>query len=223
MTYHHSRKMSRFQRMVVIPEDEYKQIIRSMTPLQQQFIEAEKQHEKQSLIRDPYSRLVHQSTTLDTMKSLKDRIKGNISFSTPKNSRGRANQLYNAIEPHIHFNDRGEMIDDSNNSIKDSHIEDLIQYAVRENRRNLRPEGWHQFISRLREINVPKSSLNRETIKEINHESIVNDDKKPFKQPKGRKENVPFKEELADEEKKSISTRLRKSKARNLNSSFYNY
>ena len=160
--------MSRFQSMVVLPEEEYRQMLSLKTPVQQQFIDVQRQHEEQSLIKDPYSRLIQQGTTLDVMKTLKDKLRQNISSSTPRPFRGRATQLFRAIESHIHFNDKGEILDDTHHPIAESHIEDLIQYAVRDHRRNIHPRGWAYFLDKLRTINVPKLSLNRETIKELN-------------------------------------------------------
>ena len=186
--------MSRFQRMIVIPEEEYRQMLSFKTPTQQQFFQTQQQLEEQSHIRDPYSRLLHQGTTLDIMKSLKEKMKRNIATSTPKPFRGRANQLYSAIEPYINFNDRGEIIDDSQHPIVESHIEDLIQYAVRDNRRNIHPRGWSYFLDQLRHINVPKVTLNRETIKELNRPDRITS-------PKGRKtKRVSIKTEVNDDD-----------------------
>ena len=203
--------MSRFQRMIVIPEEEYRQMLTSKTPTQQQFLNVQRQHEEESLIKDPYSRLVHQGTTLDVMKSLKEKMKRNIASSTPKPFRGRASRLYAAIEPHIDFNDRGEILDDAHHPIAESHIEDLVQYAVRDHRRNIHPRGWSYFLDKLRDINVPKVSLNRETIKELSH---VIPKFKPvtFKHAKDKKkkESAVVKVEESDEEELPRTKSLRK-------------
>ena len=201
--------MSRFQRMIVIPEEEYRQLLSFKTPTQQQFFQAQQQLEEQSHIKDPYSRLLHQGTTLSIMKSLKEKMKRNIATSTPKPFRGRANQLYSAIEPFINFNDRGEIIDDSHHPIVESHIEDLIQYAVRDNRRNIHPRGWSYFLEQLRHINVPKVTLNRETIKELNRPNILSTPK----DRKRRKKSL-VKAELSDDDEgneyKQVSDKKRK-------------
>ena len=235
--------MSRFQRMIVIPEEEYRQILSFKTPTQRQFFQTQQQLEEQSHIKDPYSRLLYQGTTLDLMKSLKERMKRNIATSTPKPFRGRANQLYSVIEPYINFNDRGEILDDSHRPIVESHIEDLIQYAVRNNRRNIHPRGWSYFLEQLRHINVPKVTLNRETIKELNRSDIKT-------RPKARrKRRASMKTEVSDaddeegeeykqvngeermkvsagddeEEEEPIRQRLRKGRQKKRYSSFYYY
>lgn len=158
--------MSRFQRMIVIPEEEYNHLVNFKQPLRQQFLQAVRQHETDGMIKDPYSKLVHQGLSLESMKLKKDKMRTNVSKSTPKHFRARANQLLNAIESHIDFNDRGEILKD-NQPISGSHIEDLIQYAVRDNRRITHPPGWTYFLEKLRLINVPRISLNRDTINEL--------------------------------------------------------
>ena len=202
--------MSRFQRMIVIPEEEYRNMIKPNTPSQQNFLEAQRQYEEQSLIRDPYSRLIHQGMTLDEMKSLKAIMRQNVARSTPKPFRGRANQLYNVMEPHINFNERGEIIDDNHQPIRESHLEDLIQYAVREHRRNIHPQGWSYFLEKMKKINVPKVSLNRETINELTQRKTSS----PFKLSKAKvKKKASVKPEVDDEnviEERPPAKRLRK-------------
>ena len=66
--------MTDFQRMVVIPQDEYLSMstISSLQqvkePLQDQFYEVEEQNQEGEKVSDPYRRLVMQSTSADQMK-----------------------------------------------------------------------------------------------------------------------------------------------------------
>lgn len=164
--------MSQFQRMIAIPEEEYLQmsiIQNARQPLSQQFYSLESQHNKDSQIRDPYRRLVLQSDTLDDMKELKEKMRNYITVSTPKPYRSRAQALFENISSFLRFTERGEVYDKENNLINNSRVEDLIQHAVRDRRRNISPTGWKTFLSLLREHNVPKSILNRDTINEIEH------------------------------------------------------
>ena len=218
--------MSRFQRMICIPEEEYRQVMNLKTPVQQQFLNVQRQHDEQSQIKDPYARVLQQGITLDVMKSLKEKMKGNIASSTPKPFRGRANQLYSAVEPYIDFNERGELLDDSNRPIPESHIEDLVQYAVRDHRRNIPPRGWVYFLEKMRQINVPKVSLNRETIKELQKET---EDGEHFKlgkdrrKLKGKRKATVIKTEPSVEEEFSPTQRRRARSRKQRHSSFIYY
>ena len=88
-------------------------------------------------------------------------------MGTPKHYRSRALSLYHSIEPNIKFNDRGELMDESNQPIRDSRAEDLIQHAVRQQRRPFTPIAWSTFVNLLKKHNVPRSMLNRETLDEL--------------------------------------------------------
>lgn len=170
--------MSRFQRMVVIPESEYKQLLFNKeisnekeigNPLVSQFHSTSKQYEQEKTIPDDFKRLVNQGRTLERLKDIKNELRENMDLGTPKQYRGRANALYSAIHSHIKLSNKGELIDLNNDIIPNSHISDLIQYAVRDKRRNFQPIGWSEFVQQLHDMNSPMSPLNTETIKEINN------------------------------------------------------
>ena len=159
-----------FQRMVAIPQEEYAQLTSVQNvrqPLTQQFYNVENEYNQYETINDPYRRLMLQSENLQEMKELKDRMRNYITLSTPKPYRSRAQALFESIEPHIKFNDRGEIMDRDAKVIESSRIEDLIQHAVRDKRRNMLPIGWKEFVEILRKHNIPRSSLNRETLEEL--------------------------------------------------------
>lgn len=108
-----------------------------------------------------------QSETIERLKDLKDQMRHYLTISTPKPYRTRAEALFQSIEPYLNVNEKGEIIKDDNSVIESSRYEDLIQHAVRDRRRSFVPTGWPYFINLLKKHNVPKSSLNRETLDEL--------------------------------------------------------
>jgi len=162
--------MSQFQQMIAIPQEEYLQLStvqNARQPLTQQFYNLESRYEKDAQIGDPYKRLILQSGSLEEMKQLKDQMRHYISVSTPKPYRSRAQALLETVSSFIRFNERGEIYDEDNNIIENTRLEDLIQHAVRDRRRNISPAGWNYFLNLLRKHNTPKSILNRDTLDEM--------------------------------------------------------
>ena len=162
--------MSMFQRLVAIPQEEYIQLSSVQNvrqPLTQQFYNLESQYNKEGQIVNPYERLISQSNTLEEMKQLKEQMRHYIGISTPKPYRSRAQALLENISSFLRYNERGEILDKENSVIENTRLEDLIQHAVRDRRRNISPVGWNYFLNLLREHNVPKSILNRDTIDEM--------------------------------------------------------
>ena len=156
--------------MIAIPQEEYVQLTAVQNvrqPLTQQMYNLEKQHIEESQVKDPYSKLILQSNTLDEMKNLKDQMRNYIRISTPKPYINRAQALYSSVEPFLKFNERGEIYSKEGSMISNSRLEDLIQHAVRDRRRNMIPIGWNIFLDLLRERNIPKSILNRATLDEM--------------------------------------------------------
>ena len=165
-----------FQRLMTIPQDEYMQLTavqQARQPLTQQFYSLENQYRKQDRILDPYNRLLLQSETLEQMKGLKERMRENISITSPKPYKNRALALYQSIQPFIKFNEKGEIYDKNGQLISQSRLEDLIQHAVRDRRRSIQPQGWNDFMLLMRENNVPKTTLNRNTLEEIDSTSSL--------------------------------------------------
>ena len=117
--------MTNFQRMIVIPQEEYLQLTAIQNvkePLSQQFYKLENKYESSANIGDPYKRLLIQSETLDEMKELKERMRESIKVSTPKPYRNRATALFESINSFIKFNNRGEIFDKEENVIVNSRI-----------------------------------------------------------------------------------------------------
>ena len=165
-----------FQRLIAIPQEEYMQLTRVQQvrqPVTQQFYNLERQYNEQDRIPDPYHRLMLQSETLDEMKGLKERMRQDITTSTPKPYQKRAQALFQNMEHFLNFNQRGEIYNDSNQLIPNSRLEDLIQHAVRDRRRNLTPTGWQDFRHLLKTHNIPKFMLNRDTLEEMDKEKDV--------------------------------------------------
>ena len=160
--------MNTFQRMVAIPQDEYMQLSSlPPNPLTQKM--SSLQHEYQTLPQsssNAYDHMMRQGSVLEEMKLLKEKISNDISLGTPKPYRNRALSLYRSIEPHINLTQRGEFkVQDR--VLENSRIEDLIQHAVRDRRRQFTPVGWKEFLHVLKEYNIPKSALNRATLDEL--------------------------------------------------------
>ena len=162
--------MSSFQRMVVIPQEEYlvlSSVQNVREPLTQQFYELRKRYNEEEKESDSYRRMVLQSNTLNEMKQVKERMRNSLAASTPKPYQSRANSLFQHLESFIKFNDKGEIYSDDGTLVPGSRLEDLIQHAVRDRRRNLIPTGWSEFLTLLKDHNVPKSTLNRDTLDEM--------------------------------------------------------
>ena len=194
--------MSHFQRMIAIPQEEYLQLStvqNARQPLTQQFYNLESQYNQEARISDPHKRVILQSQTLDEMKQLKDQMRHYLSISTPKPYRTRAQALLENVSSFLHFNERGEIYDRENNIIANTRLEDLIQHAVRDRRRNISPAGWKYFLNLLLENNIPKSILNRGTIEEM--------------EEMGRSTNIKQESPLVVMEKKSRKRKSPKSKS----------
>ena len=163
--------MSGYQRMVVIPQNEYIQLTSLQEvkqPLAQQYLKAEQNYEDATAIDDPYTRLAVRSETMDRMKSLKQDMRNYISLATPKPYKTRAERLLSVLEPHLKWTEKGELIDPkTNRPIERSQLSDLILHSVQDRRRNISPTGWKYFVDRLREHNVPQMLLNMPTLEEL--------------------------------------------------------
>ena len=200
-----------FQRLVAIPQEEYMQLTsvqQARQPITQQFYNLERQYNEQDYIRDPYKRVMLQSETLDQMKDLKERMRQDITASTPKPYQQRARSLFQSLESFLNFNERGEIHNDSGRLIPQSRLEDLVQHAVRDRRRNLTPTGWSEFRHLLESHNVPKFMLNRDTLDEMRKDELSKRE-----EPHTKREELHTKKEVITVKKEpnvKKSTRLRK-------------
>lgn len=163
--------MSSFQRLIAIPQEEYSSMMnvqkQELNPLSQQMQNLDQQIKQGENSSDPYRQLVLQSNALDRMIHLKEQMRESVSISTPKPYLNRAKALFRNMEAFLKFNDKGEIITNDDKTIPQSRIEDLVQHAVRDRRRNMTPTGWDYFLRLLKEHNIPKSLLNRPTLDEI--------------------------------------------------------
>ena len=162
--------MSSFQRLIAIPQEEYLALSSMQNvkePLAQHYYNLERRYNDEEKETDPYRRMILQSSTLNQMKQVKEQMRNSLDIATPKPYQNRAKALFQSVENLIKFNDKGEIYSDKDTVIPGSRLEDLIQHAVRDRRRNLSPTGWTDFLKLLREHNVPKSMLNRNTLDEL--------------------------------------------------------
>ena len=212
--------MSSYSRMVVIPQEEYVQmsaIQQARQPLTQQFYNAEQDYQKNLHVSDPHRSVMLQSETIERMKGLKDQMRSYLTISTPKPYRSRAEALFQSMEPYLNVNEKGEIIKDDNSVIESSRYEDLIQHAVRDRRRHFEPTGWQYFIELLKKHNVPRSSLNRETLNELDSAVTIT---KPSKLPyrKRSPNSLPFltpkRRPRSSSSSSSARSTLRKSRSR---------
>ena len=161
--------MQRFERMVTIPEEEYR-LLRSMQqiqdPLQTHFQQLTKDYSRQDAIKDPHDRVFRKGETLDEMIRIKDSLRKRLMEATPKPYQTRADSLFKFMTDKIRFNEKGEIYDDGD-VIAGSNIGDLVQHAVRDRRRQLTPMGWPTFLRQLKDANAPKMVLNYDTLEEL--------------------------------------------------------
>lgn len=163
--------MTNFSKMVAIPIEEYEQLKSSQIssdPLDQRMKQYESEYRQHENIPLPDIQQKQQSKTLHHMLTLAEQIKDRALASTPSTYRRRAQNLFDFINPFIKWNEKGEIMNAFGSPISGSHIEDLVQYAVRDKRRsNINPVGWEFFLQELKEHNVPKMSLGADTIVEL--------------------------------------------------------
>lgn len=163
--------MSRFQRMIIIPQEEYSQLLsvqKAMQPYTQPFQQLQKRFDDSAQINDPYSRLLHETDAMNQMRVLQGNMRDMLMTAVPKAYKSRAESLLKVIEPHVKVSPRGELVEPTTGKVlENTRVDDLIQHAVSGKRRAFEPSGWLPFVEQLRKINVPKSILNRETIQEL--------------------------------------------------------
>ena len=163
--------MNSFQRLVALPQEEYLQLSSMQhvnQPMVQHMSQLDKDYHQIPITKsNPYEQMIKQGSVLEEMKQLKEKIRNEVSLGTPKPYRNRALTLYRSLEPYISLSERGELKDNKQQVYKDSRIEDLIQHAVRDRRRQFTPVAWPEFLNMLRQYNVPKSTLNRDTLDEL--------------------------------------------------------
>ena len=160
----------RFDRMVAIPEDEYKQM-RNMqqltSPEAAHFQNLSRKHDQQDAIRDPYDRIHLQGETLNQMIALKDTMRQRLLEATPKPYQNRASTLFSFMKDKLQISPKGEIYGNDGQLIAGSNITDLVQHAVRDRRRAMNPSGWLEFVNYMKQNNVPNMILNYDTLDEM--------------------------------------------------------
>jgi len=96
---------------------------------------------------------------INSTQEYTEKLKMAIS-SFPKYCRAKARGLLDLMIAHnVHWDERGQIPDENNQTIEGSHILDLIRFAV-DNRAKLRPPtGWIQMKKILRAANIPKQYI----------------------------------------------------------------
>ena len=164
---------NRFERMVTIPEDEYRQLRANHqlqqvnNPLEAHFKTLASDYNKLSRIDDPHVRVHRQGETLDEMIKVKEQLRERLREATPKPYRTRAESLYNFMKDKVQVNPKGEIYTTSGVRIEGSNIADLVQHAVRDRQRNINPIGWQTFLHYLKDSNAPQMILNYNTLDEL--------------------------------------------------------
>lgn len=208
--------LSRFERMVAIPEEEYqhlKTLQQSNVPLQSKFHSLQNEYRKQSFIPDAYARVQRQGETLNEMVKVKDDLRKQLVESTPKPYQSRAQSLFHFVENKMMLNEKGEVVDNDGAIIHGSNIADLVQHAVRDRRRNIVPAGWSHFINILRDSNAPRMIMNYDTLEELHtFKGETNPAVSPFKftgiktKPLSASKRAKLKQELMDVTPKRIKS-----------------
>ena len=189
--------MQRFQRMVTIPEDEYR-VLKSLQqvgdPLQSHFQSLSKTYAKQEAIKDPHDRVLRQGETLNEMIRTKDLLRQRVHAATPKPYQNRVASLYDYMKERMRVNEKGEILSTDGDAIEGSNVADLIQHAVRDRRRKYTPTGWNMFLSQLKDANAPKMLMNYDTLEELTPaaaaRSPVSSSSSIVKAPKRRSHSV---------------------------------
>ena len=162
--------LSRFQRMVAVPEEEYQQLksLRAVhDPLQDKFVSLANDYNRQGFIDNVHTRVQRQGETLNAMIKMKNDLSKRIIDATPKPYQKRAQSLFNFLREKLDVNEKGELLDKTGQPISGSHIGDLIQHAVRDRQRKIVPVGWERFLTTLQDENAPRMILNYNTLDEM--------------------------------------------------------
>lgn len=170
---------NRFERMVSIPEDEYRQLLANRqlqkvnNPLETHFQTLSNEYNKLNTINDPQIRVLRQGETLDELIKVKEQLRDRLREATPKPYRTRAESLYNFMKDKIQLNPKGEIYTNEGLRIEGSNIADLVQHAVRDRQRNINPIGWKTFLSQLKDNNAPQMILNYNTLDELRPSTLL--------------------------------------------------
>ena len=166
-----------YSTMAVIPMDEYTQLqslLKSRSPLDSQLKTLTQTYHHHEGVVDPQERSIQQGQDMFRIQHLKEKMRSHLNSVTPKPYRARADQLLRFLDPIITFNEHGELINRSvGTPILGSRIDDLIQHAVRDKRRQFTPVGWSDFVKILHDKNTPKMLLNQPTISEMDGSFLV--------------------------------------------------
>ena len=92
----------------------------------------------------------------------KEDLEDDLAITLPTSLRSKGQHLYQKLKGTLQWNDKGEILTEDNRPISGSHITDLINMAIRTQRKIRKlPTGWGYFNQKLREANIPERLLGR--------------------------------------------------------------
>ena len=85
-----------------------------------------------------------------------------MAITLPPSLRSKGQHLYQKLKVTVQWNDKGEILTEDNRPISGSHITDLINMAIRTQRKIRKlPTGLGCFNQKLQEANIPERLLGR--------------------------------------------------------------
>ena len=92
----------------------------------------------------------------------KEDLENDLTITLPPSLRSKGQHLYQKLKGTLQWNDKGEILTEDNRPISGSHITDLINTAIRTQRKiRTLPTGWGYFNQKLQEANIPERLLGR--------------------------------------------------------------
>ena len=90
----------------------------------------------------------------------KEDLEDDLAITLPPSLRSKGRHLYQKLKGTVQWNNKGEILTEDNRPINGSHITDLINTAIRTQRKIRKlPTGWGYFNQKLQEANIPERLL----------------------------------------------------------------
>ena len=94
------------------------------------------------------------------MEDPKEVLEDDLAITLPPSLRSKGLHLYQKLTGTVQWNDKGKILTEDNQPISGSHITDLINTAMRTQRKIRKlPTSWGYFNQKLREANIPERLL----------------------------------------------------------------
>ena len=89
-------------------------------------------------------------------------LENDLTITLPPSLRSKGQHPYQKLKGTLQWNDKGEILTEDNQPISGSHITDMINTAIRTQRKiRTLPTGWGYFNQKLQEANIPERLLGR--------------------------------------------------------------